>query len=1124
MKPQMLKITGINSFNETQEIDFNKILNAGIFGIFGDTGSGKSTIIDAITLALYGKIVRYNGKYGNGDFLNLNRNNGKVEFTFSVKNGKDKTFYEIYRQFKRNNKGEIKSHIVRLSILKQDEKEIISDKKKDIENKIVDIIGLEYEDFTKAVVLPQGKFSDFLMLENIDKRKMLQRIFGLEKYGDKLKDKINEKKSNQESIVQNLKKEVEMYGDISIESIENEKISLIEEEKQLKQLEKDNNKILQQEEYFSNILNLKKEHLNYNKKLEELYLHKDTFYQFENSLNLILEAEKIAPHILERNNILKENQNILYTIENLNLDLKNIKEKYESIENQYIFYKNKKQEEEPKLNKIKQDLEICINFINEKDTLENEVKNINSNIESLLKTKEQYNKDILNIENKKEVLNQKIESILIFNQENKIDNQFKEDLKNGINLKEQENNIKLKIEELKDSINLYNIKIEENNIKFQKIQQEILKEENIIKKIVINNIKNIENSVLKNNNLIEIKNKENNIIQEKIEEINIQIKIQENKEVIQELSNKLIKGKPCPLCGSKEHPSPINIIFDNIVSTLKNEKYKNEQQIKNNINDINNLNMENTILYKNIENIKVVGKKYNICDYSSFDEEYIFDKESILEKIYTYENSINENKQILTTINISNENIINLKQEKNEELEKNIKLSKDINSQLDSYYKKLNTCDFYLEYNNILNLEETINKNNQMYLTITKELDNINNDYSNMINITTNLEKDEVSLNTKKLEKQSIINELNIKIEGLSYNKNPKEYIISIKNDINNILANEEKYKSLFEKILDEKSILEKNINEKMLKNKINEDTIRKKENYIKEYMQQSYFDDEEKILKSFEEKDKKEYYMSKVKSYTEKLNNYQYNIKRIEKEFLDIDDIQNFAENINSIDLEFLNEKTKNILKEKEKYNTQNKIIIQNITKLKISISQKEETLKKIENISNNIKKEEKILDLLKELAELNKGGVFVEYVANRQLKHIVLDASKRLFFMSQNKYSLELLENNFVIKDHYNGGVIRSPRSLSGGEIFMASLSLALSLSSKIQLKNKAPLEIFFLDEGFGTLDNNSLDTVINTLEQLQTNNISVGIITHIEEIKNRVQNKIIVTSSNNGAKVST
>ena len=122
----------------------------------------------------------------------------------------------------------------------------------------------------------------------------------------------------------------------------------------------------------------------------------------------------------------------------------------------------------------------------------------------------------------------------------------------------------------------------------------------------------------------------------------------------------------------------------------------------------------------------------------------------------------------------------------------------------------------------------------------------------------------------------------------------------------------------------------------------------------------------------------------------------------------------------------------------------------------------------------------------------------------------------------MSQSKYSLELLEGSFVIKDNYNGGIIRSPRSLSGGEVFMASLSLALSLSSKIQLKNKAPLEVFFLDEGFGTLDNNTLDIVINTLEQLQTSNISVGIITHVEEIKNRVQNKINVIATENGSKI--
>ncbi|MDE6357934.1 MAG: hypothetical protein K2L15_05025, partial [Eubacteriales bacterium] len=114
--------------------------------------------------------------------------------------------------------------------------------------------------------------------------------------------------------------------------------------------------------------------------------------------------------------------------------------------------------------------------------------------------------------------------------------------------------------------------------------------------------------------------------------------------------------------------------------------------------------------------------------------------------------------------------------------------------------------------------------------------------------------------------------------------------------------------------------------------------------------------------------------------------------------------------------------------------------------------------------------------------------------------------------------KYSLELRDNEFCIKDHFNAGIIRSSRSLSGGEVFMASLSLALALSNKIQLKNKAPLEVFFLDEGFGTLDNNILDTVINTLEQLQSDNIDVGIITHIEEIKNRVQNKILIKNGVN------
>ena len=82
------------------------------------------------------------------------------------------------------------------------------------------------------------------------------------------------------------------------------------------------------------------------------------------------------------------------------------------------------------------------------------------------------------------------------------------------------------------------------------------------------------------------------------------------------------------------------------------------------------------------------------------------------------------------------------------------------------------------------------------------------------------------------------------------------------------------------------------------------------------------------------------------------------------------------------------------------------------------------------------------------------------------------------------------------------------------------MTSLSLALALSSQIQLKGNAPLEFFFLDEGFGSLDAELLDIVMESLERLHSDKLSVGIISHVEELKNRVPIKLLVTSSEAGS----
>jgi len=98
MKPIKLKIKGLNSFTEFQEIDFEKLTAQGLFGIFGPTGSGKSTILDGITLALYGSVARKSS-----NFMNTNCNILHVSYEFQI-TGKEVKRYRVEREYKRDAK------------------------------------------------------------------------------------------------------------------------------------------------------------------------------------------------------------------------------------------------------------------------------------------------------------------------------------------------------------------------------------------------------------------------------------------------------------------------------------------------------------------------------------------------------------------------------------------------------------------------------------------------------------------------------------------------------------------------------------------------------------------------------------------------------------------------------------------------------------------------------------------------------------------------------------------------------------------------------------------------------------------------------------------------------------
>ena len=210
MRPIYLEIEGLQSYKNLQKIDFEKLMESGLFGIFGKTGSGKSTVLDAITLALYGKVSR--AARGTQGIMNSESDRMRVLFKFSLLQDGERRTYLIERVFSRKNGNAIEPKTARMFLCKDDGELPLAEKVKDIEQVVTELIGLEYEDFTRAVVLPQNKFQEFLTMEKSKKLSMLERLFNLSEYGEKLNEKVKVKSYEVEKEFENVKGTLSAVG------------------------------------------------------------------------------------------------------------------------------------------------------------------------------------------------------------------------------------------------------------------------------------------------------------------------------------------------------------------------------------------------------------------------------------------------------------------------------------------------------------------------------------------------------------------------------------------------------------------------------------------------------------------------------------------------------------------------------------------------------------------------------------------------------------------------------------------------------------------------------------------------------------------------------------------------
>ena len=162
----------------------------------------------------------------------------------------------------------------------------------------------------------------------------------------------------------------------------------------------------------------------------------------------------------------------------------------------------------------------------------------------------------------------------------------------------------------------------------------------------------------------------------------------------------------------------------------------------------------------------------------------------------------------------------------------------------------------------------------------------------------------------------------------------------------------------------------------------------------------------------------------------------------------------------------------------------------------------------------------------VFRQLAQELQADRLIAFLQAEALRLLAVDGARRLSALSSGRYALEYDHDEFLVLDRWNGDETRSVRTLSGGETFLASLALALALAeqvSSLAVTEHASLDSLFLDEGFGTLDPETLDVVVEAIEQLGGDGRMVGVITHVRDLADRLPARLEVTKSPRGSTVS-
>ena len=1185
LRPRYLEIEGLQSFKELQSIDFDRLGETGLFGIFGATGSGKSTILDALTLALYGNVQR--ASRGTQGIINMSLSEMRVSFIFDLVKGEERKTYRVERVYekKENSENYIESKVTRLIELSAAGDVVIADRQKEVNAAVIDLIGLQFSDFTRSVVLPQNKFQEFLLAPKGEKTKMLERIFYLEEYGRELMGKVNMRLKRLDNKISGVEGALSVLGDISNTSLKDSEETLAATAGHKKKV--DDELKASEREYNSakNVWELSAELQETAERLEELNGHAAEMDAVRKSCKNAAAARDLSERI---NDIKATDLKLKRTSE----ELKALEAGIEELERQLkdgegelekssrlrqgripilIEYKTKLEKALQTREELRKIEEILQKLRNEHIALRGKIDHQDESIAKqrsalegvLTKSAEQKARtEALKVQpdyrdkiQKGAILEEELEqlkkmkirqksrlndfSIIVDRQKQELKaleesgfglyNDMKaagESYKRHKEMKRWDRNDITKAEEryygiksAADALRLIHGNIEETEVKISDCEGQI--------GILVQRLEGLGEE--REKALRELKSTRL-LLEEKKQE-------QERNSAFL-LAQGLRDNEPCPVCGAKVHPNPavpsegMDIVSEAesikelaaLTDRLESEYRALESEIIKLTEQHNSLKSRKEALTADKEN----KQKEQTELYSKLPEDYrglslsLFEdalnrlsgeKKEKLEAVEDWEKRLAE---LDTALKKSTEEYSRFQVEssgKRSQLEANKKHLEELDK---TYAEAEEACsdkeDSYNELIEVMGISsirdalQRIQNNDREAEGLYREMQDMENRIGEMRKEIEKAEE-EKKLDTEKLSENTAEG------RGFKYQKEEKEkeirLLIGDKDISTEISGTEEEMASLAEREQKaqeyvntvrekyEKAIKDKKVHERqkeIYEEKLGVDTER-----LNRELADKGFATVEAAEEAIIPRDKTVSMEMAVKEYEEAVSSIKAHKGVIEKKLA--------GRSITDELWQEISRRYEALVLEKEN-----------------SIAAYESAKNRYETIKSNY---ENWLSLTKELQEhsrkkehleliknLLKGNSFIEYISEERLRYIAKEASETLGTLTRHRYGLELdTEDGFVIRDDANGGMRRLVTTLSGGETFLTSLALALALSSQIQLKGQSPLEFFFLDEGFGTLDTDLLDTVMDALERLSTGERVIGLISHVPEMKSRVTRRLVV-----------